>query len=71
MPHMKQRTRKLIGALLSVLSIIVWAWLATALYLVFPPDLPWYVLIFYFIVAGLGWLLPAMAIIRWMARPDA
>lgn len=70
MPHMTQRNRKLIGAFLSVLSIVVWCVLATSVYLAFPPELPWYVLIVYFIVAGMGWLLPAMAIIRWMARPD-
>lgn len=71
MPHMKQRHRKLIGALLIVLSIIVWASLATSLYLAFPPGLPWFVLIPYFIVAGMGWTLPAMVLVKWMARPDA
>jgi type IV secretory pathway TrbD component len=24
----------------------------------------------YYIVAGLGWVLPAMPLISWMARPD-
>ena len=24
----------------------------------------------YFVVAGLGWVLPAMPLIRWMSRPD-
>jgi len=70
MPQMTQRTRKLIGALACVASIFVWASLATSIYLAFPPDLPWFVLILYFIVAGMGWVFPAMAIIRWMARPD-
>jgi uncharacterized membrane protein YbhN (UPF0104 family) len=59
MPHMTQRTRKLIGALLCVISIVVWASLATSVYLAFPPELPWFVLIGYFIVAGMGWCLPA------------
>ena len=67
---MNQRSRKLIGALLCVGSIVVWASLATSVYLMFPPDLPWYVLIPYFIVAGMGWCLPAGLIIRWMAKPD-
>lgn len=70
MPHMTQRTRKLIGALLCVISIVVWASLATSVYLAFPPELPWFVLIGYFIVAGMGWCLPAAVIIRWMAKPD-
>jgi hypothetical protein len=67
---MTQRTRKLIGALLCVISIVVWASLATSVYLAFPPELPWFVLIGYFIVAGMGWCLPAGLIIRWMAKPD-
>lgn len=70
MPHMTQRNRKLIGALLCVISIVVWSSLATSIYLAFPPELPWYVLIVYFIIAGMGWLLPAMALVRWMAKPD-
>ena len=71
MPHMTQSNRKLIGALLCVISIVVWACLATSIYLLFPEGLPGLVLIAYFIVAGMGWVFPAMAIIRWMAKPDA
>jgi hypothetical protein len=71
MPHMTQRNRKLIGAFLCVFSIFVWACLATSVYLAFPPELPWYVLIAYFVVAGMGWVFPAGVIIRWMAKPDA
>ena len=70
MPQMTQRNRKLIGALLCVASIVAWACLATSVYLAFPPELPWFVLIVYFVVAGMGWMFPAMAIIRWMAKPD-
>lgn len=71
MPHMTQRTRKLIGALLLPFSIIVWSVLATAIYLALPEGLPGLVLIVYFIIAGMGWLLPSMIIIRWMAKPNA
>lgn len=70
MPHMTQRNRKLIGALLCVASIFVWSSLATSVYLMFPADLPWYVLIAYFVIAGMGWVFPAGLIIRWMAKPD-
>jgi hypothetical protein len=27
--------------------------------------------VIYYAVAGLGWVLPAMPLIRWMSRPDA
>jgi len=67
---MTQRIRKLIGALLLPLSIILWSVLATAIYLAMPEGLPGLVLIVYFVVAGMGWLLPSMIIIRWMAKPD-
>jgi hypothetical protein len=70
MPHMTQRNRKLIGAFLLVGSIIVWSVLATWLYLLLPEGLPGLVLIGFFIVAGMGWVLPAMPLIKWMARPD-
>lgn len=71
MPHMTQSHRKLIGAILTPVSVILWAALGTAIYLLLPPGLPGWVLIPYFIVAGMGWLLPSMLIIRWMAKPDA
>ena len=70
MPHMTQRNRKLIGAFLLVGSIIVWSILATWIYLLLPEGLPGLVLIGFFIVAGMGWVLPAMPLIKWMARPD-
>ncbi|MFC3706023.1 DUF2842 domain-containing protein [Devosia honganensis] len=67
---MNQRSRKLLGAFLLVGSIGLWSALATWVYLALPEGLPGLVLIGFFIVAGMGWLLPAMAIIAWMARPD-
>ena len=70
MPHMTQRNRKLIGAFLLVGSIAAWSVLATAIYLLLPEGLPGLVLIIFFIIAGMGWLFPAMAIIRWMAKPE-
>ena len=71
MPHMTQRNRKLIGILLILGSIVVWLSVFTSVYLAFPRGLPLWILMPYFIVAGMGWLFPAMWIIRFMARPDA
>lgn len=70
MPHMTQRSRKAFGIVLILVSIVAWLSLFTSIYLAFPPDLPIWVLMPYFVVAGMGWLYPAMWIIRWMARPD-
>lgn len=68
---MRQSSRKLAGVFATILSILVYAGLAVGIYLSLPAALPNWLLLLYFAVAGLGWLLPAMAIIRWMARPDA
>lgn len=70
MPHMTQRTRKLVGAFLLVGSIIGWGILGTWLYLLLPEGMHPLVLVAFFIVAGMGWVIPAMPLIRWMARPD-
>lgn len=68
---MTQRSRKLIGVFLIIGSIMAWLSIFTSVYLALPPDLPAWLLLPYFILAGMGWMFPAMGIIRWMARPDA
>lgn len=67
---MNQRSRKLIGVFLLLGSIAAWVSVFTSVYLALPPDLPGWVLLPYFIVAGMGWLYPAIWIIRWMAKPE-
>ncbi len=64
------RTRKFLGTIALLVLVVVWSllgmtvaqtqWLAAS---------GWYQAIFY-VVAGLGWVLPAMPIISWMSRPD-
>jgi hypothetical protein len=64
------RTRKLIGAVLLLVLLIVWVLLG----MVFAqnPVMAENRLLaaVYYVVVGLGWVLPAMPIIRWMVRPD-
>jgi hypothetical protein len=67
---MNQRSRKLIGVFLLLGSIAAWVSVFTSVYLLLPADLPGWVLLPYFIVAGMGWLYPAIWIIRWMAKPE-
>ncbi len=73
-PHisvMRIRTRKFIGTILLLVLVVVWSLLGMTV-----AQTPWLAssgllqAIFY-VVAGLGWVLPAMPIISWMARPDA
>ena len=51
-----------------------WEWshrlLAMALAQSVLTDINGFVATIYYIVAGLGWVLPAMPLISWMARPD-
>jgi hypothetical protein len=64
------RTRKFIGTIVLLLLVVVWSLLGMA-----AAQMPWLAnsglrqAIFY-VVAGIGWVLPAMPIISWMARPD-
>jgi hypothetical protein len=67
---MTQRNRKLIGVFLILGSIMAWVSVFTSVYLALPANLPPWVLLPYFVVAGMGWLFPAMWIIRWMAKPE-
>ena len=64
------RIRKLVGAVLLLVLVSVWALLAMALaQSVLTAGSHWLGLLYY-VVAGLGWVLPAMPLIRWMQRPD-
>jgi hypothetical protein len=65
------RTRKFLGAILLLVLAAVWALTMMAV-----AQMPWLAnsgwrqAIFY-VVAGMGWVLPAMPIVSWMSRPDA
>jgi hypothetical protein len=68
---MPMRTRKLIGAFALLALVTVWSLLAMALAQSVLTDINGFVAAIYYLVAGLGWVLPAMLLVRWMARPDA
>jgi hypothetical protein len=64
------RTRKFIGTIALLLLVVVWSLLGMA-----AAQMPWLAesglrqAVFY-VVAGIGWVLPAMPIVSWMGRPD-
>jgi hypothetical protein len=64
------RTRKFIGTIALLVLVVVWSLLGMTV-----AQTPWLAnsgllqAIFY-VVAGIGWVLPAMPIISWMSRPD-
>ncbi|MFN3658763.1 MAG: DUF2842 domain-containing protein [Pseudolabrys sp.] len=68
---MSVRTRKFIGAIALIALVCVWALLAMALAQSALTAINGWVAAIYYVIAGLGWVLPAMPLIKWMSRPDA
>jgi hypothetical protein len=64
---MSVRTRKLIGAFGLLLLVTLWSLVAMALAQSVLTDINGLVAAIYYVVAGLGWVLPAMLLVRWMA----
>jgi hypothetical protein len=67
---MRIRTRKLIGTVALLVLVCVWALLAMALAQSVLTDMNGLVAAIFYAAAGLGWVLPAMVVIWWMAKPD-
>jgi len=67
---MRIRTRKLIGTVALLILVCVWGLLAMALAQSVLTDINGLVAAIFYVIAGLGWVLPAMPLIAWMARPD-
>jgi hypothetical protein len=64
------RRRKLIGAIALIVLVVTWALVAMALAQAPVIKANGVVEVIYYVVAGLGWVLPAMPLIAWMSRPD-
>jgi hypothetical protein len=62
------RIRKLIGTIALLVLVITWALVAMALAQVPAIAGNPYLAFVYYLVAGLGWVLPAMPLISWMSR---
>ncbi|MGE5157991.1 MAG: DUF2842 domain-containing protein [Gemmatimonas sp.] len=67
---MSIRTRKLLGTIALLLLALVWS--LTGMAVAQMPALAQSGLLqaIFYVVAGLGWVLPAMPIVSWMSRPD-
>ncbi len=66
---MPMRLRKFIGAVALFVLVTVWALLAMAV-AQFPAIHDNAVLsVLYYVIAGLGWILPAMPLVGWMSAP--
>ena len=61
------RIRKLIGAVALIVLVLVWALMATAVAQFPVVKANGLLETIYYVLAGLGWVLPAMPLIRWMS----
>ena len=64
------RVRKLIGTVLLLVLVIVWALVAMAVAQFVLPSVGGWVAAIYYVAVGLGWLPLAMLLVSWMSRPD-
>ncbi|MFY9693384.1 MAG: DUF2842 domain-containing protein [Xanthobacteraceae bacterium] len=62
------RLRKFIGTVVLLVLVVVWALLAMALAQAPAIHDSATLSIAYYVIAGLGWVLPAMPIVSWMSR---
>jgi Protein of unknown function (DUF2842) len=68
---MPDTLRKIIGTILLVVLVLVYALVAVTIASATLGTSPWYIHLLYFFLTGFLWVLPAMLIIKWMHRPPA
>jgi len=67
---MPQTLRKLIGTVALVALVVLYALVATTIAAARLADAPGWAHLVYFLVTGVLWVLPAMAIVSWMLKPN-
>jgi hypothetical protein len=65
------RARKFIGTIALLLLVVTWSLLAMAFAQVALASTSGIVATVYYVVAGLGWVLPALPLVTWMSRSGA
>ena len=69
-PTMTARTRKLIGTIVFLLCLALYATAAAVIGSGRITLAPQWVQFAFFLTAGLAWVIPAGLLIRWMQKPD-
>lgn len=67
---MTQSRRKALGIVLTLFTLVVWAALGMWIYELWLVGAHKLVHLAFFVAFGLGWVFPAMVVIRWMLKPD-
>jgi len=65
---MHARTRKLIGTFLLFALVIVWSLVGMALAQSALTSINGWLAAVYYVVVGLGWVPPAMPLVKWMQK---
>ncbi len=65
------RTRKFFGTIALLLLVLVWSLMGMAVAQMPVLANSGILQAIFYVVAGMGWVLPAMPIVRWMSRPGA
>jgi hypothetical protein len=66
---MRPHRKKLVGTCALFVLVIVWALLAMAFAQFAFASTNSLAAIVYYVVIGLGWVLPALPLVKWMSRP--
>ena len=67
---MPVRLRKLLGGVVLIVLVLTLSLLAMALAQSPAIKANGVIEVIYYVLAGLGWVLPALPLVRWMSRPD-
>ncbi len=67
---MPLRLRKFVGAIALLILVVVWALLAMALAQAPAIRENAVLSVAYYVIAGIGWALPAIPIVSWMSRKN-
>ncbi len=65
------RIKKMIGMILIVVLVVVYALGAVAVASASLATAPWYAHLLFFMFSGFLWVIPAMVIIKWMSTDTA
>ena len=66
---MPQRLRKLIGTIVLILFVTIYALAAMTIAAAQLPGTSGWVQLAFFMIAGLAWVIPAAALVYWMQKP--
>jgi uncharacterized protein DUF2842 len=67
---MPQRLRKLVGTIVLVLFVTIYALTAMTIAAAKLPGTSGWVQLAFFVIAGLAWVIPAAGVVYWMQKPD-